>query len=742
MEIVEEIRQDREKGAKRLESEYKSGLMALARRFCPNESDAEELVNATFATVIENIDSYLEQSAFFGWMCQILTSHHSKNYRRKSNQEIVYPGVLPDVIDEKAQEEIYDHLDATLLRKAIDELPKEQRDAIALHYFMDMSVVQIAKYLAVPNGTVMSRLHYARRALAAKLGAKAENMAKKPGGKTILLALLLCGITALGAAVWNIAAPFSESQPSADAGLSLVASPLSSSAEGRVALVATEEDAGQSTSDIRQAADSNLSTFQPFNFSTDNSQGETMDITTTAKTAATIASASLAFSAAADLPHLDSSLFDYKYEMVALPTAEDLDGSGAVDFTGIKANATWCTTGTGANLGTASMTINGGQNLTSSEANGTAGDVWKNLGATAASGYTIETRLKVTSCTGDNGTLLLNASYGVVNHNAWLQFYDDKITWGSNVITNMDASSWHTYRLVSTNNTYQIFVDGSPVGGSRGNGFGYNTALNRLLFGGSTGYAGSAQVAYLRFHKGAYAPPDPNDKTRCKASTDFPHQYEMTAGDDRFAASGNAKTSGTEWTANVGDKPTVALNGVLSMTPNGKNTAYWATKDVIWKNVVTPETAYTVDFRAKINSCNIDGIDRTLNFMTGTTGPVGSLYVGTNSVSWQVDDSMGHNIVLDTSDNTDKLHIFRIAYSGGGRHAFSIWRDGVKIGENLVDCTNFYAYQGGSALAIVRFGVVSTSTHGGAFDIDYIRWDTTGAWDWKDPPSAFVMAIR
>ncbi len=65
--------------------------MALARRFCADSSDAEELVNATFATVIENIDGYLEQSAFFAWMCQILTSLHSRNVRRKSAQNIMYP---------------------------------------------------------------------------------------------------------------------------------------------------------------------------------------------------------------------------------------------------------------------------------------------------------------------------------------------------------------------------------------------------------------------------------------------------------------------------------------------------------------------------------------------------------------------------------------------------------------------------------------------------------------------------
>ena len=743
MEIVEEIRQDREKGAKRLESEYKSGLMALARRFCPNESDAEELVNATFATVIENIDSYLEQSAFFGWMCQILTSHHSKNYRRKSNQEIVYPGVLPDVIDEKAQDEIYDHLDATLLRKAIDELPKEQRDAIALHYFMDMSVVQIAKYLAVPNGTVMSRLHYARKALAAKLGAKAENMAKKPGGKAILLALLLCGITALGAAVWNLVAPFGESQPPADAGLSLVASPLSSSA--------TAEASRHATSDRRQAetcaaTPSAADRYRPsatetFSLTT---QGETMDITTTAKTVAAIASASLAFSAAADLPRLDSSQFDYKYEMLKSPTAEDINGGGAVDFTGSN---TWLTVGSGANIGTISIDASSnGKYLISNQPVGTAGDGWRSLAASSADGYTIEARVKVTECTGANGAICLEAGPSDSKVYARLNFYTDKIVWNGTTLTNLDATAWHTYRIARAGGTavHSVFVDGVLVAENLGTGFTYNNStLYRCLLGSpGTGWTGKAQVAYLRFHKGAYAPLDPDDKTRCKASTDFPHQYEMTVNDARFAASGNAKTSGTEWTASVGADPTVTLNGILSMNPNGRKTAYWATKDDIWKNIVTPVTPYTVDFRARINSCNIDDIDRTLNFMTGTTGPVSSLYVGTNSVSWQVDSSMAHNIVLDTSDNTDALHTFRVAYDGATRHGFTVWRDGVKIGEDLVDNTAFYAYQGGSALAIVRFGVVSTSTHGGAFDIDYIRWDTTGAYDWKDPPQAFVISIR
>ena len=197
MDIVEELRQNRDIGAKRLVSEYKAGLMSLARRFCVNESDAEELVNATFAKVVDNIDDYLEQSAFFAWMCQILTNLFRESVRRKSNKNEIFPGEVPDVADEDAQEEIFRNLDHSFLRDAIRELPADQRELLLLHYFMDMPVAKIAKFLSIPSGTVFSRLHYARKALGAKLVAAA----KKPGGKALLVALALCGLTALGAAV-------------------------------------------------------------------------------------------------------------------------------------------------------------------------------------------------------------------------------------------------------------------------------------------------------------------------------------------------------------------------------------------------------------------------------------------------------------------------------------------------------------------------------------------------------------
>jgi len=448
------------------------------------------------------------------------------------------------------------------------------------------------------------------------------------------------------------------------------------------------------------------------------------------------------FTAFADLPQLDSAQFAYKYEMVERPDQQDLDGGGANDFTGWGAAFSL---GIGKDVGSIKIDASSnGKYLVSNQDVGTAGDGWRSMAASSTTGFTVEARVKVTACTGANGAICIEAGPSDSKVYARLNLFGNKIGWNGTDLKEMNTSEWHTYRITREGGkaVHSVYVDGELVAENLGTGFTYNNStLYRMLLGSpGSGWTGKAEVAWLRFHKGAYAPLTPDDKSRRKSSSDFLVQYEMNSNDGCFATDGNAKQSGTEWTASVGTAPTVSLNNWLSMNPNGKNTAYWVTKDAVWKSIVTPSTPYTVEFRTKIKDCNIAGIDRSLNFLIGTSGPVASLFVGTHTVEWQVDDSMGHNIILDaTSNNTDAWHTFRITYSGGGRHAFTVWRDGVKIGEDLVDCTNFYS---NNTLSVVRFGVVSTKTHGGEFDIDYIRWDTTGAYDWKDPRKGLQIKIR
>lgn len=59
-------------------------------------------------------------------------------------------------------------LDVDVL-KALEELPRQQKEVCVLHYLLDHSVEQIAEGLGVSTGTVKTQLHRARKALAARL---------------------------------------------------------------------------------------------------------------------------------------------------------------------------------------------------------------------------------------------------------------------------------------------------------------------------------------------------------------------------------------------------------------------------------------------------------------------------------------------------------------------------------------------------------------------------------------------
>ena len=64
--------------------------------------------------------------------------------------------------------------DAVLLAAALRRIPADQRRALAMHYLLDLPVVDIAHELDVPAGTVKSWLSRGRAALAAQLGLTRE----------------------------------------------------------------------------------------------------------------------------------------------------------------------------------------------------------------------------------------------------------------------------------------------------------------------------------------------------------------------------------------------------------------------------------------------------------------------------------------------------------------------------------------------------------------------------------------
>lgn len=66
--------------------------------------------------------------------------------------------------------------DSERVRQAVAALPPAQRIVVVLHYVNDLSITEIASILEVPEGTVKSRMYYARIALRKRLHTDAWRM--------------------------------------------------------------------------------------------------------------------------------------------------------------------------------------------------------------------------------------------------------------------------------------------------------------------------------------------------------------------------------------------------------------------------------------------------------------------------------------------------------------------------------------------------------------------------------------
>jgi RNA polymerase sigma factor (sigma-70 family) len=135
-------------------------LRAHAWRLLGDRDQADEAVQDSWAEIIRGLDRLREETAFPAWAYRIVSRRCArliaKGQRRRKLAEVLTAEPTAD------QPELPDF---ERLRAAVRGLPPEQRAAIALFYFEDLSIAETAIALDVPEGTVKTRLMHARRKL-------------------------------------------------------------------------------------------------------------------------------------------------------------------------------------------------------------------------------------------------------------------------------------------------------------------------------------------------------------------------------------------------------------------------------------------------------------------------------------------------------------------------------------------------------------------------------------------------
>lgn len=146
----------------------------FALKTIKDETLAADITQETFVTILNNISKLNDAIAYPAWSRQI-TYRHCLQYIKKQSREITVAenedsSTIFDTIQEDREDFIPDEsLDKEDFKKTIleivDSLPEEQRTAVMLYYYDELSVKQIAEIQGVTEGTVKSRLNYARKTI-------------------------------------------------------------------------------------------------------------------------------------------------------------------------------------------------------------------------------------------------------------------------------------------------------------------------------------------------------------------------------------------------------------------------------------------------------------------------------------------------------------------------------------------------------------------------------------------------
>jgi RNA polymerase sigma-70 factor, ECF subfamily len=149
-------------------------LLRVARRITGDPTDAEDLVQETLVRAYRAIDSFDGRHPR-AWLLTILRNTWRNMNRRArprlldSDEDIVSVAATGADGRGGAEEHVLDRvLDAELAR-ALQDLSHKHRAAIVLVDIDGLSYQEAADVLAVPTGTVMSRLHRARQRLRRRL---------------------------------------------------------------------------------------------------------------------------------------------------------------------------------------------------------------------------------------------------------------------------------------------------------------------------------------------------------------------------------------------------------------------------------------------------------------------------------------------------------------------------------------------------------------------------------------------
>ena len=178
-ELVERCRAGDLSAFEPLVEKYRQRVWRLAFQLLRDREEAWDVAQEAFVRAYQSLPTFRGQSAFYTWVFRIVVNLATDRQRQRGararalggepvpeeewERTVPDPGAGPESLATRAEER-------DRIRRALDSLPPNHRTIIMLSDIEELTYREIAELLGIPMGTVMSRLHNARKRLRALLG--------------------------------------------------------------------------------------------------------------------------------------------------------------------------------------------------------------------------------------------------------------------------------------------------------------------------------------------------------------------------------------------------------------------------------------------------------------------------------------------------------------------------------------------------------------------------------------------
>lgn len=138
-------------------------LLYYATSLTGNQDAALDVLQDVWVRVVRGIRRLKDPGALKPWLYAITHGVAVDRIRRDYKRDKTEQAQLDDAFN--IDEPSFNDEDATAIREALSRLGVQHREVLVLHFLEDLSIAEIANVVGCSEGTVKSRIHYAKRQL-------------------------------------------------------------------------------------------------------------------------------------------------------------------------------------------------------------------------------------------------------------------------------------------------------------------------------------------------------------------------------------------------------------------------------------------------------------------------------------------------------------------------------------------------------------------------------------------------